>query len=61
MIDYRVYVLSTDEHIKDSANISCDSDEEAIEKARQLMKGHSLIEVWHRDRCVIRVKSTESR
>jgi hypothetical protein len=58
MLDYRIYTFTSDNHIADAAVINCETDQEAIEKARQLMEGRD-IEVWQRARRLARIKASE--
>jgi hypothetical protein len=58
MLDYRIYTFTSDNHIADAAVINCETDQEAIEKARQLIEGRD-IEVWQRARCLARIKASE--
>jgi hypothetical protein len=47
---YRVFVLRPDGHIVDARILDgCASDEEAIERAREMLDEHDL-EVWDRTR-----------
>ena len=45
MPEYRVYTFGFDGHILRASVIECDSDDEAIEKTKQLVDGHAL-ELW---------------
>jgi hypothetical protein len=54
--DYRVYVLNDDGRIsKPAMIIQCDSDHQAIERAKK-MKDRQALEVWHLDRRVTKIK-----
>jgi hypothetical protein len=54
-MDYRAYLVDADGHIVGVHELDCASDEEAKQKAAQLLDGHDL-EVWHRERRVARLK-----
>ena len=54
-MDYRAYFLDADGHITGVHELDCAGDEEAKQKAAQLLDGHDL-EVWHRDRRVAVLK-----
>jgi hypothetical protein len=57
MPDYRVYTMMKGIHFKDApAVIRCDSDQEAIRQAEQLVDGHD-VEVWDGGRFVNRIKA----
>jgi hypothetical protein len=57
MTDYRVYVLTDNDHIAKAPEvISCESDVEAVENAKQRLNGHD-IEIWDGPRVVTRVRS----
>jgi hypothetical protein len=51
---YRVFVKDSG-HINSSHRISADSDEDAVEKARQFLSGSLRVEVWQDNRFVARV------
>jgi hypothetical protein len=52
MATYRVYTLSDGAHIAGPPRtISCDSDQEATEKARELVTGRD-VELWQGTRCL---------
>lgn len=56
MPGYRIYRVDEAGHIKDvAAEVACDTDEQAIEQARQYIDGLA-IEVWSRSRLVKRLK-----
>jgi hypothetical protein len=52
MLDYRVYLIGSDGHFYNAVP----NDDEAIEKARQLLDGHD-VELWQLDRKVAAFKS----
>jgi hypothetical protein len=56
--DYRVYVVGDDGHFRDAVPLVCETDDEAIEKAKQLMDGHDL-ELWQLDRKVAEFKHSQ--
>ena len=45
MIEYRAYILTPDDHIAKAVNLSCEDDEAAKERAKQLVNGHD-VELW---------------
>jgi hypothetical protein len=49
MPEYRVYIIGSDGHFRDSVALECADDSEATEKAKQLVDGHD-VELWQRDR-----------
>lgn len=51
--EYRAYAIGSDGHIVHWKPLICDSDNEAIDKAREAFEGHA-VEVWSRDRLIIR-------
>ncbi|MGV7215033.1 hypothetical protein [Bradyrhizobium sp. UFLA05-112] len=54
-MDYRAYILDEDGRITGVHELECADDEEAKEKATQLLDGHDL-DIWHRARHVARLK-----
>jgi 7-cyano-7-deazaguanine synthase in queuosine biosynthesis len=61
MPDYRVYPVDKDNHIVAVEQvINCDTDQEAIEKARPLVNGHD-VELWDGARQVGRIKTGEAQ
>jgi hypothetical protein len=48
MLDYRAYLIGSDGHFYNAVPLKCTSDDEAIEKARQLVDGHD-VELWQLD------------
>jgi hypothetical protein len=59
MPDYRVYPVDKYNHMLGVAQIvTCDSDQEALEKARSLIKGRD-VEVWDGARRVGQLKAGE--
>ncbi len=49
MHGYRAYILGLDRHITDRIDLYCDNDDEAKERARQLVDGQ-VVELWDLDR-----------
>jgi hypothetical protein len=47
--DYRVYIVGDDGHFRDAIPFVCETDDKAIEKAKQLVDGHD-VELWQLDR-----------
>jgi hypothetical protein len=56
MLDYRAYLIGSDGHFYNAVPLKCTNDDEAIEKARQLLDGHD-VELWQLDRKVAAFKS----
>jgi hypothetical protein len=42
MADYRAYLLGSDGHFFDAVPMVCETDNEAIEKAKHLVGGHDV-------------------
>jgi hypothetical protein len=55
MQDYRVFVINSDGHVIDRFEFWCLDDDEAKEKARQLLDGQD-IELWHQARKIAEFK-----
>lgn len=55
MPGYYVYTLGNDGHIIDRQSITCDSDEEAKERAKRLVDGYP-VEMWQGARKVARFR-----
>jgi hypothetical protein len=60
MLDYRVYLIGSDGRFCNAVPLKCTNDDEAIEKARQLVDGHD-VELWQLDRKVAAFKSYPGR
>ena len=60
MQDYRVFVINSDGHVIDRFEFWCLDDDEAKEKARQLLDGQD-IELWHQAQVVNRIPSKSGR
>jgi hypothetical protein len=53
MPTYRVYVVSTDDHIKEPAHLlECADDQEAIGQAVQYITNNHTVELWQGARLV---------
>jgi hypothetical protein len=48
MPDYRVYNIGKDGHFQQSVALDCETDDVAIEFAKQLVDGHD-VELWQRN------------
>lgn len=59
MPDYRVYLIKSNHFEGPPDVITCDSDAEAIEQAKQLVDGHD-VELWEGPRFVIGLKSRDA-
>jgi hypothetical protein len=55
MSEYRVFTVGSDGDFIGSKLLLCDDDEQAVEKANQLLDGHDL-HVWSGPRYVRRLK-----
>ncbi|MEH2514295.1 hypothetical protein V1291_005649 [Nitrobacteraceae bacterium AZCC 1564] len=55
MPDYKAYFIGRDGHFFNAKDLLCDSDEVAIEAAKQLVDGHD-VELWQRHRKVAKLK-----
>lgn len=49
MPEYRVYIIGSDGHFRDSIALECADDSEAKEQAKQLVEGYD-VELWQRTR-----------
>jgi hypothetical protein len=49
MPEYRVYIIGSDGHFHSAVPLECADDDEAMERAEQLVDGHD-VELWQRDR-----------
>ena len=56
MGDYRIYDLRNDGQIKPPVRRGFASDAEAIAAALQVLNFSPGVEVWHRDRLVVRLR-----
>jgi hypothetical protein len=54
---YRVYMIGSDDHIKEAENIECASDEEACAEAEHRLDVYPAAEVWEGRRFVARVRA----
>jgi hypothetical protein len=54
MPDYRVYAVDDGRILGPADIITCDNDEQAIDKARKL-KRRSAVEVWQANRLVAKI------
>jgi len=57
MPEYRVYVIGSDGHFFNSVPLECADDDEAMERAEQLVDGHD-VELWQRDRKIAKFQHT---
>jgi hypothetical protein len=59
MPDYRVYVVTDEGRVMGPAEIiTCNTDQEATERARLVVNGHD-VELWEGAKRVTRIKSGE--
>jgi hypothetical protein len=49
MHGYRAYIIGRDGHIQDRIDLFCDSDDEAKQRAKQLVDGYA-VELWDEGR-----------
>jgi hypothetical protein len=60
MPKYRIFSLTSDDHIDGApALVFCENDSAALKHAKRMLDGHNL-EVWEGDRRVSRLNSTDS-
>jgi hypothetical protein len=45
MHGYRVYIIGPDGHIQNRIDLFCENDDDAKERAKQLVDGHA-VELW---------------
>jgi hypothetical protein len=57
MLDYRLYFLDGDGHIRGVVELDCANDAEAIERAETY--GDGSMELWRRDRWIRRFSGDE--
>ena len=58
MHGYRVYVIGSDGHIRNRIECFCESDDDAKQRAQQLVDGHA-VELWDEARKVARFEPAE--
>jgi hypothetical protein len=56
MQGYRAYLIGPDGHIFQRIDLVCENDEDAKERAKQLVDGHD-IELWQLDRRIATFQS----
>jgi hypothetical protein len=56
MAEYRAYPVGTDGKFVGFEPLVCDTDDEAIAKAKHLVNGHD-VQLWSGPRLVVRLKS----
>jgi hypothetical protein len=57
---YRIYQIGADDHIKGAIDFECATDQEALARARELLKVFPSIEVWTGMRRIARMDGTAS-
>jgi hypothetical protein len=57
---YRAYFVGSDGHFKGVEEFQCVNDDQAKERAIQLVDGHD-VELWSLDRFVAKISSTSRR
>ena len=58
MAEYRIYTEGSDGHFVDVQPLICGDDEEAVEKAKQILDGHDL-QIWSGARYVRKLHSKD--
>jgi len=53
MHGYRAYIIGHDGHIQDRIDLFCENDDDAKERAKQLVDGHA-VELWDQARKIAR-------
>ncbi len=53
MQEYRAFIMGPDGHITSCVEMVCESVEDARQRAKRLVNGHS-VELWQRDRKIDR-------
>ncbi|HEY7581694.1 MAG TPA: hypothetical protein VH855_29195 [Acetobacteraceae bacterium] len=56
---YRVYMIGSDDHIKEAENIECATDQEACVEAERMLDAYPAAEVWEGRRLVARIRAPE--
>jgi hypothetical protein len=56
MADYRVFPLGLDGHFVGFEPLVCDSDKDAVQKAKSLCNGRA-VELWCGSRLVVRIEA----
>jgi hypothetical protein len=56
MPNYRIYTVGGDGHFSGVEDIKCVDDQEAVQKAQQVLDGKD-IELWERGRFIMRLTS----
>jgi hypothetical protein len=51
MAEYRIFTVGSDGHFIDFEAVICDDDEQAVQKAKNLLDGHDL-QIWSGPRYV---------
>jgi hypothetical protein len=59
MAQYRAYIVGSDGHFQKVVPFVCESDEAAIEQAKQLVDGHD-VELWQLDRHVAKLEANKT-
>jgi hypothetical protein len=57
-MDYRIYFLDDEGRIISFKGVVCESDQQAIEQARQLLEGRDA-ELWQQHRFVVRLNRAQ--
>jgi hypothetical protein len=53
---YRIYMIGSDDHIKEAQNVECATDQEACLHAERMLDTYPAAEVWEGRRLVARIR-----
>ena len=54
---YRIYMIGSDDHIKEAQNVECATDQEACLQAESTLDAYPAAEVWEGRRLVARIRA----
>ena len=54
-MDYRIFVLDSDDQAVSLLTCDADSDDAALQRAREMAEGHYAVEIWKEGRLVERL------
>lgn len=57
MLEYRVFLVGSDGHIRAAEELTCETDQEACERARAIMSACPVREVWRGDQKIAVIPS----
>jgi len=58
MSEYRAFISGSDGHVQSRVDLTCKTEKEAVEQAKQLVDGHD-VELWQLDRHIQTFKTDE--